>query len=86
MKEDKNNDLDSETTWTYNFSFGLGYRYYVSDTFYLGLRGKYNVVDYTLNDVVDFTGNPITIQFIIGGLSNIVRTNNLKSLQYNPKK
>ena len=86
LKEDKNNDLDSETTWTYNFSFGLGYRYYVTDSFYLGLSGKYNVVDYSLNDVIDFTGNPITIQFIIGGLSNIIRSNNLKSLQYNPKK
>lgn len=86
LKEDKDNDLESESTWTYNFNFGLGYRYYVTNTFYLGLRAKYNIVDYSLNNVVDFTGNPITIQFIIGGVNNVFRNNNLKALKYKLRK
>lgn len=86
LEEDKDNNLESESTWTYNFNFGLGYRYYVTNTFYLGLRAKYNIVDYSLNNVVDFTGNPITIQFIIGGVNNVFRNNNLKALKYKLRK
>ena len=86
LKEDKENDLKSESVWSYNFNAGLGYRYYTSNSVYLGLRVKYNIVDYTLNDVVDFTGNPITIQFVIGGLNNVFRNDNLKALKYKFRK
>jgi len=86
LTEDKDNDLKAESTWTYNFNFGLGYRYYVTNKFYLGLRGKYNIVDYALNNVIDFTGNPITIQFTIGGVNNVLRNNNLKALKYKLRK
>jgi hypothetical protein len=86
LEEDTDYDIKSETAWTYNFSFGLGYRYYVTNSFYLGIRAKYNVVDYTLNNVVDFTGNPITIQFIIGSVYNLIRTDNLKALKYELRK
>lgn len=86
LEEVKDQNLKAATTWTYNFNFGLGYRYYVTNGFYLGLRAKYNVVDYTLNKLIDFTGNPITIQFIVGGVSNIFRNNNLKALRYKLRK
>lgn len=86
LEENKDLDLKSASVWTYNFSFGLGYRYYVTNSFYLGLRAKYNVVDYTLNNIIDFTGNPITIQFIIGGVNNVFRNNNLKALKYKQRK
>jgi hypothetical protein len=86
LEEDKDNDLKSASTWSYNFNFGLGYRYYINNGFYLGLRSKYNVVDYSLNKVIDFTGNPITIQFTIGVLDNAVRNNNLKALKYKLRK
>lgn len=86
LEEDTEYDIKSETAWTYNFSFGLGYRYYITNGFYLGLRAKYNVVDYTLNNVVDFTGNPITIQFLIGGVYNLIRNDNLKALKYELRK
>lgn len=82
LEEDKDNDLKSASAWSYNFNFGLGYRYYLTNSFYLGLRAKYNVVDYSLNNVVDFTGHPITIQFIVGGVENVFRNNNLKALKY----
>ena len=86
LKEDKENDLKSASVSSYNFSAGLSYRYYIKDNFYLGLRAKYNIVDYTLNDVIDFTGNPITIQFIIGGVDNMFRNNNLRALKYKIRK
>lgn len=86
LEEDKDNDLESQSTWSYNFNVGLGYRYYVKDHYYIGLRAKYNIVDYSLNNVVDFTGNPITIQFVIGGLNNAYRNENLKALKYKIRK
>ena len=86
LKEEKENSLKSKSTWSYNFNFGLGYRYYITNSTYLGLRAKYNIVDYTLNDVIDFTGNPITIQFTIGGVNNMLRNNNLKALKYKLRK
>ena len=36
--------------------------------------------------VIDFTGNPITIQFTIGGVNNVLRNNNLKALKYKLRK
>lgn len=86
LEEDTDKDLKSASTWTYNLNFGLGYRFYLTNEFYLGLRAKYNVVDYSLNNVIDFTGNTITIQFIVGGLSNVIRNNNLKALKYKLRK
>lgn len=82
LKEDTNNNLKSATVSSYNFNIGTGYRYYLNDKLYLGLRVKYNVVDYTMNNVIDFTGNPITIQFIVGGVNNTIRNENLKALKY----
>ena len=84
--EDLDLDLKSASISSYNFNFGLGYRYYISNSFYLGLRARYNVVNYSLNNVIDFTGNPITIQFIIGGVENVLRNDNLKNLKYKLRK
>jgi len=86
FEADKDNDLETVSTWTYNFNLGLGYRYYIKNNLYLGLRAKYNVVDYSLSNVVDFTGNPITVQFIVGGVDNVFRNNALKSLKYKLRK
>ena len=71
---------------TYNFNFGLAYRYYITHYNYIGLRAKYNIVDYTLNNVVDYTSNPITIQFTIGTVFNSSRTEKLKDLKYKLRK
>ncbi|HRG08169.1 MAG TPA: autotransporter outer membrane beta-barrel domain-containing protein [Cyclobacteriaceae bacterium] len=86
LKEDKDNDIESVSVGSYNFNFGLAYRYYVNNNFYIGLRAKYNVVDYTLNRVIDFTGNPITIQFIVGGVNNYYRNHYLDDLKYKYRK
>jgi len=82
LEADEPNNVKSASAWSYNFNFGAGYRFYITNSFYIGLRAKYNVVDYSLNNVVDFTGNPITIQFIIGNVNNVLRNNNLKALKY----
>ena len=66
----------------YNFSAGVGYRFYITNSFYLGVRAKYNFVDYSLNNVIDFTGNPVTVQFIIGTVNNVLRNDNLRALKY----
>jgi hypothetical protein len=82
LKEDKENNLEYESTFSYNFNAGIGYRFYVTNSFYLGVRAKYNFVDYSLNNVIDFTGNPVTIQFMIGTVNNVLRNDNLKALKY----
>lgn len=69
IDEDKSNDFDAEMVSSYNLNIGLGHRFYLSSSLYIGLQAKYNFVDYRLNRVIDFTGNPVTITFIIGGLS-----------------
>jgi hypothetical protein len=68
LEEDKTGGLRAETVSSYNFNFGLGYRRYLKKTTYIGLRAKYNIVNYTLNKIVDFTGNPVSITFVVGGL------------------
>jgi len=86
LKENTEIGLKSASVWSYNFNAGLEYRYYINNTFYLGLRAKYNIVDYTLNEVIDFTGNPVTVQFSIGLVNNEFRNNNLKALKYRIRK
>ncbi len=82
LEQDEELDLKSATVSSYNFSLGFSYRFYITNQTYIGLRAKYNIVDYTLNEIVDFTGNPITVQLLIGNVSNYFRNNNLKSLKY----
>lgn len=86
LKEDKENDIAAESADSYNFNLGIGYRYYMNDIFYLGLKAKYNIVDYTLNNVIDFTGNPITIQITMGIVNNQYRNNALRALKYKLRK
>ncbi|MCL2245911.1 MAG: hypothetical protein FWC10_02220 [Lentimicrobiaceae bacterium] len=78
LKEKKDENLKASATSSFNLNFGLAYRYYISHNFYLGLRVKYNIVDYTLNKVIDFTGNPITVQFSIGILRSDAKDEYLK--------
>jgi hypothetical protein len=82
LNENKDLNLKSSSTSSYNFNMGLAYRYYLSSSQYVGLRAKYNIVNYTLNNTVDLTGNAITIQFTYGGLWNQIKQNNLKVLKY----
>lgn len=83
VDEDKSTELKAESASSYNLNFGLSYRYYINSWSYIGLQAKYNIVDYTSNGVVNFTGNPITITVTIGSLSNYVKRYGLENLGYN---
>ncbi|CAN5314340.1 hypothetical protein BH10BAC4_BH10BAC4_08030 [soil metagenome] len=54
---------------TYNLNIGVGYRFYYKNMSYIGVNVNYNFVDYTVNNVVDFTGNPVTIRLVFGNVS-----------------
>lgn len=66
LKEEEDAGLDAASVLSYNFNLGLGYKYNLSYREYLGLQLKYNIADYTLNDVVDYSGNAITFSVIWG--------------------
>jgi len=82
FEENKDADLKAVSLWSYNINAGPAYRYYITSSFYLGLRAKVNLVDYRLGKTIDFTGVPFSFQFTIGGLSNVIRQDNLKRLGY----
>lgn len=69
LKEDKARGLRAETVSSYNLNLGLGYRRYLKKAAYIGVRAKYNIVNYRLNNIVNFTGNPVSITFVFGGLA-----------------
>jgi hypothetical protein len=82
FKDDPDNASKSSSASGLNLNLGIGYRFYMKNDSYLGLRVKYNFVDYSSNKIIDITGNPITIQFLIGSLNNEYRNSNLKALKY----
>lgn len=82
LREDIPNNHEVESTFTYNISTGVGYRFYVTNAYYVGLRCKYNFADYTLNNVINYTGNTITLQLVVGNLNNATRNDNLRALRY----
>ena len=86
LKEDKERELKPASTSSFNINFGVAYRYYITSNLYISLRAKYNVVDYSLNKVIDFTGNPVTVQFLIGYVKNSLKDANLKALEYKLRK
>lgn len=66
LKEDEDAGIDGASVLTYNFNIGMGYKYNLSYREYLGLQLKYNVADYSLNSVVDYSGNAVTFSLIWG--------------------
>jgi hypothetical protein len=82
LEKDDLRNWEAESITTYNFNFGVEHRFYFSPSFYLGLQLKYNIVDYSMGGIVDFTGNPITLRLILGGFSNPVKRKSLEKLEY----
>lgn len=82
IEGDVDNDIQGVSLGALNLNAGLGYRYFLTNSFYLGLRTKYNFVDYSSSGKVDLKGNTISIQFIIGGLGNAMKYNHLDALEY----
>ena len=59
-------DKESKNIFSPNINFGLMYRYYLSRKNYLGVRYRYNIVDYNSRKIItDLTGNfhSVTIHF-----------------------
>lgn len=86
LLENKEENLKPSATSSFNINFGVAYRYYIKRNFYLGLKVKYNIVDYSLNKIIDFTGNPLSIHFSIGIVSNATKNSNLKTMEYLQKR
>jgi hypothetical protein len=65
-----------------NINTGLGYRYNFKGHSYLGIRGKYNFVNYKNTGGTDLSGNTASIVLVIGGFSNNKKYSGLKALNY----
>jgi hypothetical protein len=74
-------NIDGEVARTVNLNIGLGVKHYFRGGTYISLQGKYNLVDYTSNGVIDYNGNAFSVQFIIGGALSGYKTQ-LDALQY----
>jgi hypothetical protein len=51
----------------FNANGGLRYNFYINPTFYFGLQGRYNVVNYCNSGGSSLQGNAISVDLIIGG-------------------
>lgn len=75
------NDV-GKTINSLNINTGIGYRYNFKGHGYLGVRGKYNFVNYKNIGGTDLSGNTASIVVIIGGFSNNKKYSGLKTLNY----
>ena len=69
-KHYQNEPTNSATVSSPNINFGFGLKHHNKSGEYFGLQLKYNIVNYTLNDVVHFTGNSLSVRLVYGGLTN----------------
>jgi len=80
---DDNPDNDkSHLISSLNTNFGLGYRYFYKNGEYIGLQGKYNIVNFSNPGGTNFSGNTLTISLIVGGFFNEKKSNALNQLRY----
>ena len=81
--EDDNPDNDEgHSVNSINTNFGLGYRYFLKNNFYVALQGKYNIVNYNNQGGTNLSGNCITISFLVGGFGNGEKEIRLRELRY----
>lgn len=86
FKEDKKNNLKAVSANSLNLNVGVGYRFYTGRDFYLGLRARYNFVDYSRNGNIKQAGNVVTLGLQVGWLNNPVKKQYLDVLQYRYRK
>ena len=79
LEEDESRNLEARSIVTYNVSLGLGYRVYTNGHFYLGLKGTYNLVDYTINNAIRLDGNAFTLHLTMGSVNNIFKSSLMKT-------
>jgi hypothetical protein len=80
---DEEKDIEGVSVGTINLNAGAGYRYYYnSRRAYLGLQGRYNVVDYFTKGGTDLSGHTISLRIIWGISQNPSRDYFLRRLGY----
>ena len=52
---------------SFNANAGLKYNFFISPTFYIGLQGRYNWMNYNNTGGTSFSGNAISFDVIFGG-------------------
>ncbi|MFK8105439.1 MAG: hypothetical protein AB8G15_23200 [Saprospiraceae bacterium] len=75
-------ELNGQSVGSYNLNMGWTYRHYLKRGKYIGLMLKYNVVDYTLNNVVDFNVQPLTVSLVFGVQKNESARRRLAAIRY----
>lgn len=75
-------DLKSASIASYNFNFGISYRKYLHSNNYVGIKVKFNIIDYTLNKVVSFNESPVSISITCGIVKNYYKNYLLKKTNY----
>jgi hypothetical protein len=86
-KDKSDNVSDGTSIFTYNFNLGINYRYYIGDIYYIGAIAKYNIVDYRLGNIVNFSSNPFSLQLTLGfSAINIYSKSLLNRLNYKGKR
>jgi hypothetical protein len=58
----------STTAASFTCNGGIGFKHHLGVNNFIGCQLKYNVVNYTMNNIVNFTGNSISLRLIYGGL------------------
>ena len=76
----KYSDKASVTLNTLNLNLGLGYRFYISSTTYIGLQGKYNFVNFLNHNGTNLSGNTMEFYILIGNSGNNYKEMHLRML------
>jgi hypothetical protein len=61
-----NQHLRPLSVGSFNANTGLRYNYFLSPTFYIGLQGRYNWINYNNTGGTSFSGNALSFDLIFG--------------------
>lgn len=67
---------------TYNLRFGFVYELFVEDNTVLFVKTRYNIIDYTLQNIVNMKGNQVTASLGVRLLVGFEKARRLKALRY----
>jgi len=81
IEGDTNKGEDSKTLASYNFNLGLGHRFYLKNMNYIGLHGKYNLVNYKNKGGTDLGGNYFTVALSYNFFGNADKYTQLKRMK-----
>ncbi len=76
------NSSDYAFVSSYNFNFGVGFMHRFNGSAYMNIQLKCNIVNYTMNNVIDYKGVPITVKVLFGSISNPMKRSLLKRMEY----